>query len=351
MATATQDEIIVADVTSVQDVAPLLPTLANALNQRNPIGGVSGHIEVQRAIAEVQTAVLAALAVPRDESQAREKLLRACQCLPLAKRALWGGGKGLSRGGQKIEGPSIHLAKEIARVWRNIDYALIEHSADLSGSEYEAVAWDKEANTKAYIRFKVAPVRYSNGDKLTKPQEIAENAANIGARKLRSCILALVPAYIVEEAVEACKATIAASIQDVEDSKKRMLTGFAKFRVNQVDLEHYLEKSWDDISAEDVADLLAIYQEIKAGEAKPSDYFSSKPQAIAQEPPLAAPKPAEKPVEKPIDKPVSKPAKPKPEPQAQKSEPQKQVSPPPVQKPTAKQEADEVNPAANLFDA
>lgn len=294
--------------------SPSLPQLSALLGrQQNNIGGVSAHIEVQRAIAEVQTAVLAAMSVPRDEQIAREKLLKACQCLPLAKRGLFNEGKGVKRGSNTVIGASVHLAKEIARVWRNIDYAVIEHIATEEESEYEAVAWDKESNVKSFVRFKVKPIRYSNGDRLTQPQEIYENAANISARRLRSVILALIPNYIVEEAVEACKATIAASIKDVEEDKAKMLTGFAKHLVTKVDLERYCEKEWAAFGRDDIVELQGIYSALRSGESKPSDFFVASAVEAQQ-----LPKPAPS---KPDAKPPEKPAKPagKPDPKSQKT--------------------------------
>ena len=70
-------------------------------------------IEQSRAIAQVQAMMIAAKQYPRDEGRARARMQDACGLMSLAERAFYR----YPRGGEQVEGPSIHLARELARCW------------------------------------------------------------------------------------------------------------------------------------------------------------------------------------------------------------------------------------------
>jgi hypothetical protein len=103
-------------------------------------------VETARAIAEVQAAAFVAQQMPRSIQRARADMLEACQQLALAERAFFS----FRRSGQSVTGPSIHLARELARVWGNIDYGIKELRRDDSGGESEmlAYAWDLQTNAR-----------------------------------------------------------------------------------------------------------------------------------------------------------------------------------------------------------
>src|ERR1700747_3455088 len=69
---------------------------------------------------EIQSAIIIARRFPRNEDQAFEKLMRACRRLSFAEDAAYA----FPRGDQKVEGPSVNLAREAARVWGNIRHGL-----------------------------------------------------------------------------------------------------------------------------------------------------------------------------------------------------------------------------------
>ena len=94
---------------------PAAPTLAN-LTQATAI-------EQARAVAEVQAAVTVAQAIPRDVQRAVAEMRDACGRLALAQRAFY---SVPNRG----NGPTVHLARELARIWGNIDYGVRELRRD-----------------------------------------------------------------------------------------------------------------------------------------------------------------------------------------------------------------------------
>lgn len=169
-------------------------------------------VEVSRAIAEVQAAVTVAKACPRDVAAAWAEMDQACRRLALANRAFY---TVPNRGTKK---PSIHLAREMARIWGNNDCGVQELNRDDARgvSEVLAFAWDQQANTRVRRQFLVPHQRMAT-DRQTKEkirvdlfdlQDIYQMNQNIGARALRECIAAMLPAEFWQAAQERCSRTI-----------------------------------------------------------------------------------------------------------------------------------------------
>lgn len=165
-------------------------------------------VEQSRAIAEVQAAIVLAQQVPRDAARAYERMREECSHLALAERAFFR----FPRAGETISGPSIHLARTLARCWGNVTYGVTEMSRDdASGnSEMQAWAWDVESNVRSAYTFQVPHVRYSKrgSKRLEDPRDVYENNANNGARRLREAIFAVLPTGFTADAQTICQQTI-----------------------------------------------------------------------------------------------------------------------------------------------
>lgn len=165
-------------------------------------------IEHSRAIAEVQAAVLVAQNSPRNEADAIARAKESCGQMAVAESAFFS----FKRGGSIVSGPTIGLATELARCWGNIDYGIMELSADAIARHTEmlAFAWDLETNTKSRQTFIVPWSRDTkSGQKsLTDMRDIYENNANNGARRLRECIFRVLPPYLKTMATNACMETL-----------------------------------------------------------------------------------------------------------------------------------------------
>jgi hypothetical protein len=103
-------------------------------------------IEQSRAVAQVQAAVLVARQYPREEQRALRAMAEACARPQLANRAFYE----YRRGGERVTGPTIRLAQELARIWGNVDFGLAELSLDAEAGQSEmlAYAWDLESNAR-----------------------------------------------------------------------------------------------------------------------------------------------------------------------------------------------------------
>ena len=170
--------------------------------------GQGTAVEQSRAVAEVHAAIVVAQQCPRDVQAAVAEMRRSCMQTALAKRAFFR----YNRAGSTVSGPSVHLARELARCWGNVQYGIAELRRDdeYGQSEMQAFAWDVEKNSRASTVFVVPHKRDVKGGPkaLVDMRDVYENNANNGARRVREMILAILPPWFVEEAKELCSKTL-----------------------------------------------------------------------------------------------------------------------------------------------
>lgn len=222
-------------------------------------------------IAEVQGRMVIAKRFPRDQVRAMDSILIACQRPTLAEGALYS----YARGGTEITGASIRLAEAMAQAWGNIDFGIRELSQANGESVVEAYAWDMETNTRQSKTFQVPHKRYTkNGTKdLVDPRDIYELVANNGARRLRACILGVIPGDVQETAVRQCEETLKSTADTSPENIKKMLGAFAAFGVTQKMIETSIQRRIDSMTPGQMVGLKKKYQSIKDGMASPADFF------------------------------------------------------------------------------
>jgi hypothetical protein len=218
---------------------------------------------VQREVAEVQAAMTIAKRFPRNQAKALERILTACQRPVLAEGALYS----YVRGGAEIAGPSIRLAEAIAQQWGNLQFGIRELDQRLGESTVEAYAWDLETNTRQVKVFQVKHLRYTRqGSKnLIDPRDIYEMVANLGARRLRACILGIIPGDVIEAAVGQCEATLKTKADIGPEAIKKMIIVFAELGVTQEMIEARIQRKVESITAAQIINLRKIYNSLKDG--------------------------------------------------------------------------------------
>lgn len=231
-------------------------------------------VEQSRAVAEVQAAVLVAQQSRRIKTVAVAEMRDATAQSSVAERAFFR----FPRGGQSVSGPSIHLARELARCWGNIQYGVSElRRDDVKGeSEMQATAWDLETNARSVTTFVVPHVRDTKKglQKLTDMRDIYENNANAGARRVRECIFAVLPSWFIDEAVDRCNATLqAGGGVPLTQRIANAIDLFDSISVSRVQLETKLNRSVNDWTEHDVAQLGVIWKSIDRGEVQKDDEF------------------------------------------------------------------------------
>jgi hypothetical protein len=267
------------EVTTYNQPYPNMPNVS-ALGNMDNINQGTVAIEASRAVAEAQGKLIIAKRFPRDEVQSFAKAMQACQRKGIAEKAFFS----YNRGGSTVSGVTIRFAEELARCWGNVDYGIKELSQDNGKSEMQAYAWDMETNTISVQNFTNPHTREAGKvtKMLTSQRDIYENNANMGARRLRSRILAILPNDLVEAAIAECKKTLAGNNSEpLIDRVKKMAVAFEKLGVTQEQLESRLKRKIDTMTIDDFTEYIGIYNAIKNGESKVTEWFEGEKEATA----------------------------------------------------------------------
>ncbi len=236
-----------------------------------PQGNALVSVEQERAIAEVQGAIILAKKFPRNQKEAMDRIEVACQRPGLAEQALYS----YSRGGTEITGPSIRLAEAIAQNWQNLQFGIRELEQRNGESTVEAFCWDVENNTRHVKTFQVKHERHTKKGnyRLEDPRDIYELTANQGARRLRAAILAIIPGDVIESAVIQCEQTLKAKADTSPDALKKLLEAFEKFSITKEQIEKRIQRRLDTITPAQLVNLRKIYNSLKDGMSTAGDWF------------------------------------------------------------------------------
>jgi hypothetical protein len=247
-------------------------TMSLATLKNQPTNALA-NTDQSRAVAEVQAAIMSARMAPRDTVKAIDRILNACTRPALAEVAVYSYG----RGGQEVTGPSIRLAEALAQNWGNMQFGLREIEQRNGESTVQAYAWDVETNTRREVTFQVHHVRYTRAGRkeLEDPRDIYEMVANQGARRLRACILSIIPGDVVESAVAQCETTLQTKIDTSPEAIKKMIAAFESFGVTKEQIEKRIQRRLDTIVPAQMAGLRKIFTSLKDGMSSASDWFES----------------------------------------------------------------------------
>jgi hypothetical protein len=248
------------------------------------IGGQQGRrleavvaVEQARAVAQVAAQVQVAQRFPRDLDRVRVELADACRSYELAAVAFWS----LPNRGQ---GLSVHLARELAVIWGNVDYGVHELRRDDEAhvSEVQAFCWDMQRNSKATRTFQV-PHAITITDKRTRVQsrqaiidlqDIYRNNQNAGARAMRECVFATLPRWLVDTAERLLRDTKRQGPgTPIEERRTVIVDGAKRFGITRAQLEQRVGKPVAAWTHEDVSDLEVVAQSIARGETTAAEQF------------------------------------------------------------------------------
>jgi hypothetical protein len=229
----------------------------------------------EREASEVQAMMVIAKRFPRDPVQAMDRILQSCTRQSLAEGALYS----YNRGGSEITGPSIRLAEAMAQAWGNLQFGIRELEQRNGESVVEASAWDLETNTRQVKVFQVPHIRHTRAGskRLEDPRDIYELVANQGARRLRACILGVIPGDVTEAAVQQCEVTLAAKADTSPESVKKMVEAFSKFGVTSDQIQRRIGNRLDAIRPAQMIQLKKIYASIRDGMSAAADWFADEP--------------------------------------------------------------------------
>lgn len=255
---------------------------------RHESGNAIAAVSEASAVAGVKVRVLMAKQFPRDPMNATERILAECQRPTLAEAAVYS----YPRSGQTVSGPSIRLAEVIARNWGNMTYGyeVLERRAPrgntlatAGSSIIRAYAWDFETNVFIDRQFELKHWRGrkdGSGYPIYEDRDIYELEANMAARRIRSCILQVVPGDVTQAAVMACRKTASNGLTEMmADASRRqklvaqMIRIFGKMGVTQDDLESFLNVKVDDWNADTMLKLKEVKTALEDNTVSLGDYF------------------------------------------------------------------------------
>jgi len=240
--------------------------------------------------AKVESKFTIALKFPRDISQFEQALYKECERPGFAEQFEYSKPIGKTN----IYGVSIRGVETMLRLWRNAD---IEKSVvfedenirrvHVSITDYETnVSSNTQINVPKTVERKDSTGREVVGERInTKGEKVyivkatADETqileASLVSKAIRNEGLRLIPADIVERARQLCNDTLHnKDAKDPDDAKRTILGAFAKIGVMPQELAKYLGHSTDQLVVAEIADLRKIYQAIRSGEARWTDYIN-----------------------------------------------------------------------------
>ena len=236
-------------------------------------------IEVSRAVAEVEAAVIVAQKLPRNLVNAEREMIRSCQHPRLAERAFYRFPRGKKPNGQTnfVEGPTVALMREVMRCFGNCQAGVAELRRHKGWSEMTAFAWDLQQNVRESTTFIVTHARdKSDGSlvELDSERDKYELNANMGARRERAMIERILPVWFVEIAIDTARKTLAGDPKDFLPRVDKAVKTFSAWGIKQEHLEAKLggvpRDNWRDV---DLATLLVLWQSLQRQETTVDEEF------------------------------------------------------------------------------
>lgn len=252
----------------------------NEIMGRTTSAGAMVTVEEGANIAEIQAKMILARNFPRDLERCMANIIFECKNKKLAEKAMYE----FPRGDSVVRGPSIRLVECVARHFGNILSGVkeISTSADGRKATVKSFCWDLESN---FADEKIFEVEYTRTVKkggipttypITDPRDRYEMLANMGARRKRACVQAIIPTYIIDEAMEVCQETLENAIKNenaqksIEEIRANMLEAFKGMVdwITEADFETVCGKPFDSLNTKDIVKLRNLYNAAKDGYVK-----------------------------------------------------------------------------------
>lgn len=251
--------------------------MTNPLDQIKPLTGASSEatkIEQARAVAEVAAAIQVAQTFPRNLDAVKANMVMLCASFAVAQEAFYAVP---NRG----SGMSVHLARELVRLYGNVDYGVRELSRTSGQSEMQAWAWDQETNTRttrSFIQPHQRSIKGGRVQELTDMNDIYLSNQNTGAKAVRECIFAVLPGWLKADAGKLLEETLKRG--EGKPLAERITDAVAAFggrSVTAAQLERHVGKKSATWSEDDVAQLLRVWQSITRDGISVAEFFPDEP--------------------------------------------------------------------------
>jgi len=253
------------------------------------------------ARAEIESAFIMAMKMPRNRDQARIEILDSCRNLMFAEKVKYKKPVGKKKVGNDwvqnyVEGPSIRFAEEMIRTWGNIKVQCVTiyeddvkritlvNVVDLQKN----ISYSKQITIGKTVERKNAYGRDIIKERINSQNEIVyivqatddeinTKESALISKEIRNASLRLIPQDIIDEAMLVTVETIKLGVSgDIKGSRKIILDSFASLGIKPIDIEKYLGHGTDSVSPEEIVDLRAVYKTIADGQATWQDYVTKE---------------------------------------------------------------------------
>lgn len=255
------------------------PVQAQSPMAAMPMGGSGNAIQamyasnpaIAREVATVQCQMLVAQLCPRNVAQVQQRIEAACSRMQLATSAIYA----YAKGGTDIQGASIRLAEALINAYGNAKAGFEVTAQTEKESTVRAYAFDMETNTLMERTFVVPHKRdtRSGSYTLTDAREIYEAVANQAARRVRACILAIIPSDLQEYALDRCANTLRKNVNITPGSLASLVEAFSKFGVTKARIEKFIQRKLEAIATSQYIKLQQIYASLRDGMGTADDFF------------------------------------------------------------------------------
>lgn len=252
----------------------------------NALAETTGALQSQaREMAEMQTKFLMAEKFPRDERAAMDRIINAFSRPTLAEIANYE----YAKGGSSVSGLSVHSMQAIAQQWGNMEFGWSEIARGVGSdgvpfSEVRAFAWDLQSRTSRPLQFIVKHWidTKTGGRKLRDEREVYELCANMAQRRVRACLMAVIPKDVQDAAEQQAALTLKSKADTSPEAMAKMLEAFAPFGVTKEHIEKRIQRCLDAIAPAQVVQLKRIYASLRDEMSTPAEWFE-----IGESPPPA----------------------------------------------------------------
>lgn len=247
--------------------------------------------------AEVQARHAIAIRFPRKWDVVRQEILADCKRPVFAEKARY-----RKPIGDGVFGPSIRMAEACARAMGNVVAQPIVTYDDATRRVIRVVASDLEKNLTHTMetvvektversndrgRTVIATRLNAKGQKVyiveaTEDELLMKQNAQI-SKALRTVLLRLVPADLLEEAMAQVIATQKnAAAKDPDAARKSLVDAFSSINVPAAELLKFVGHGLETCSAAELAELRTIYASIREGETTWTETTSERDEQRAQ---------------------------------------------------------------------
>ncbi len=180
------------------------------------------------------------------------------------------------QGDKSVEGPTVHLARLIAQVYGNlrIDARIVQETDKKVVSE--AIAWDLETNTAIRQEIHRSVFSVKNNRRFNDDMVITTSLA-ANAIALRNAVFSIIPRYFVDRMLQKAEEVLKNDFSDNVKFSKRKIDMFEFFLKEGIQPQqiyaHIGVSNENQITRDQLIDLVQIAQSIKDGDAKASEIF------------------------------------------------------------------------------